>query len=73
MKHWRIMNWNKGSLFSLLYILLFTTSCTSEFDQWVREEMRSGELYKTLIFGMEIGQDKQFFLNGVQNLINRSL
>ena len=73
MKHWKIMNWNKGSLFSLLYILLFTTSCTSEFDQWVREEMRSGELYNNLIFGMEIGQDKQFFFERCAELNKQKL
>ena len=73
MQNWRVMNWNNGSTFLVVLLLLLGTACTSEFDQWVREELRSGEEYNALIFGMEIGQNKQFFFERCAELNKQKL
>jgi hypothetical protein len=57
------MNWIKRRVLPLLISLLVLGSCTSELEQWVREEQQKGEQHNALIFGMEIGQEQQYFFD----------
>ncbi len=44
-----------------LCIIIAYTGCQSEYDQYVKREMKSGEIHESLMFGLSVGQTRKEF------------